>query len=217
MKKIIPLYLFLFSLYSFSQSDDRFGITVGITNYITDTDFLFSKSGTGYTFGIMVSKGYSKRSELFLEMAYTKHFVKLIGRENETATPEDLKFNLQNFNISVLYNYNLLIYDDYKLGVNLGPTAAFFYEYKLVDESKSDYLLEPLYASPNDLLFDTRNEKISVNAFLTFGLSAQYDFLMANLRYNYGLTDPYRNAPVVSIIDLDGKDSFLSFTITCFL
>ncbi|WP_298538778.1 outer membrane beta-barrel protein [uncultured Aquimarina sp.] len=218
MKKTFTFCFLLISLHSFSQfTDGRLGITAGITNYSTKTDFLFSKSGIGYTLGVMGTAEFSDRSELFVEVNYTKHFVKFIGRENETAPPQDLKFNLQNVNIGFLFNYNYLVIDEYKLGVNAGPTFSFLYQYELVDDSKSEYVLDPLYASPNDLQFDTRNEQISFNTFLSIGLSAQYDFLMANLRYHYGLTDPYRNAPVVAIIDINGKDSFLSFTVTCFL
>lgn len=217
MKKTFTLCFLLLSFYSFSQIDGRFGITVGMTNFITKTDFLFSKSGIGYTIGGISSLEFSDRSELFFEINYTKHFTKFIGRANQTAPPEDLKFNLENANIGFLYNYSYLVIDDYKLGVNIGPTFSFLYEYKLIDDSKYEYVLDPLYASPNDLLFDTRNEQLSFNTFLSIGLSAQYDFLMANLRYYYGISDPYRNAPVVAIIDLKGRDSYMSFTVTCFL
>ncbi len=79
-------------------------------------------------------------------------------------------------------------------------------------------MLDPLYASPNDLEFDDRNEEISFNMFVAMGLSVQYDeSFMVNLRYYYGITDPYRNIPIVSrVSEITGKDSYLTFTVTYF-
>jgi len=218
MKKVFfSIFLFM-SLHSYSQlfdGDTSFGISVGLTNYITDTDFLFSKSGTGFTVGLVSKMDFNDRSELLVELSYARHFVKLIGREDALAVPEDLKFDLENFNTSALFNYNYLVKDEYQLGVIAGPSLGLFYEYKIVDDSKAGYVLDPLLATPNDLLFDTRNEQISLNTFFAFGLTAQYnDMLMANFRYYYGLSDPYRNAPVVAIIDLEGKDSYFAFTLS---
>ena len=100
----------------------------------------------------------------------------------------------------------------------MAPSFHFIHEYHLNDESKEAYVLDPLYATPNDLQFDTRNEEISFNVFAAFGLCVQYDeIIMANLKYYYGLTDPYRQAPIVGTRNkIEGQDSYFQFAITYF-
>jgi len=184
MKKIIIYCFLLISTITYSQLDGRFGIKVGATNYITDTNLLFSKSGI---------------------------------RSEPLAIPEDLKFTLENFSVPFLLNYSFFKKDDFKLGVLVGPSFHFIYEYSIKD-SKSEYTLDPLNATTDDLLFDSRNEKLSFNIFAAVGISAQYtEKYMVNLRYYYGITDPYRKAPVFSrISDIKGQDSYFSITATYF-
>jgi len=219
MQKLLPFYLLLFSFLAYSQSDGRFGLTLGTTNYITDSNILFSKSGIGYKFGLISALEFSKHSELFFEINYNKHFVKLIGRENELSAPQDLKFNLENIAFEAVYNYNYIALDDFRLGINAGPSFSFFYEYVLTnsDSDKGEYLLDPFYVSPRSLTFDSINEQISFNLFLSIGLSAQYNFLMVNLKYYRSITDPYRSIPLDSFIEIKGKDSYLSLNLTFFL
>lgn len=217
MKKTITFYLLLVTFCSYSQAEGRFGVSLGATNYITDTNLLFSKSGIGYTIGVSGSAEFSDQSQLFVEVNYNNHFVKFIGRENETATPKDIKFKLQNISVTPVFNYNYFMYDEFKFGVNAGPSFTFIYQYLLVDNAKENYVLDPLYASPRWLEFDTQNDQLSFNLFLAAGLSVQYDFLMANLRYYYGITDPYISIPLDSAIEIKGKDSYFTFSVTCFL
>ncbi len=201
---------------SYAQLDGRFGVTAGITNYMTDTDFLFSKSSIGYSLGITGTTIFSEKLELFLEMNYTKNMVYLVGRESELAPPEDIKFKLENINIPLVLDYTVLnLNDEWYFGLNTGVSASLIYEYNLVDESKENYILEPLYTNPYYLKFDTNNEKISFNAFLIMGVSVEYLQVLLNLRYYRGLSDPYRNAPVYStVMDITGRDSYFALSFT---
>ena len=65
-----------------------------------------------------------------------------------------------------MYDYSFLKFEEWSFGVNAGLSATFFYNFRLVDQSKEDYVLDPFYAEPFDLESDTRNEKPSFNAFL---------------------------------------------------
>lgn len=218
MKNTFALCLILFSI-SINAQDTKFGFTLGATNYITDTNYLFSKSGIGITGGFMVNREYNDRSSLLLEINYNEHYFKLIGRETAESTPEDIKFKLPEFSIPLIYNYNYLLLDDFKFGVSAGPSLHFIHDINIVDESKELYLLEPFQTLPKNLQFDTYGEgDLSFNMFLAFGLSAQYqDNIMANFRYYYGITDPYRRSPVYStVVDISGKDSYFSFAVTYF-
>lgn len=219
MKKIFALWVFIFSISIYAQ-DDRLGFTVGATNYITDTDLLFSKSGTGFTFGLMATTEFSERSALFVEINYARHFVKFVGRVDELAKPEDVKFNLERISIPFSYNYSYLILDDFKYGVNVGPAFEFYHDFNVVDESKEAYLLDPLSVPAGDLRFDTlsSNDTISFNMLILIGLNVQYqESFMASLKYYHGITDPYRRSPFYStVVETSGKDSYFAFTLTYF-
>ena len=203
-----------FSQHAEAQLDGRFGVTLGATNYMTKTNFLSSKSSTGFIVGATGSAIFSDKFELFMEINYNRHYVKFVGRETETSTPEDIKFDLENIGISAIVNYTFLELEDFRFGVNLGPTATFIYGYDTKD-AKAGYLLDPIQVQGYDMNFDSKREEISFNAFASMGLSVEYNRFMCNLRYHIGLTDPYRNAPFYStVIDIEGKDSYVAFTVT---
>ncbi|MEP5601594.1 MAG: outer membrane beta-barrel protein [Algibacter sp.] len=219
MKNVLVSLFFMFSIYLVAQ-EDRFGVTIGATNYITDTDLLFSKSSTGFTFGVFATKEFNERSALFMEINYSRHFVKFVGRENELATPEDIKFNLERVSVPFSYNYSYLILDNFNFGVNVGPSFELYHDYKLTDESKEGYLLDPLLIPAQDLRFDILSDDntISFNMLILFGLNVQYkENLMASLRYYYGVTNPYRRSPFYStLVETSGKESYFTFTLTYF-
>lgn len=217
MKKQIIFLALFFPLIIFSQIDGRFGVTVGATNLIIDTNFLSSKSSLGYTFGVIGTNEFNDRMELFVEANYIKHFSYFLGRETPESTPEYIKYNLENVNVSFILDYAYIVKDDFKFGVNVGPTASFLHSFKIVDLSKEDYLLDPLTIESYDLMFDERNNRLSFNAFISLGLSFQYREIMCNLRYFKGITDPYRDLPVFSpFLELKGKEDFMSLTFSYF-
>tara|TARA_R110002096_G_scaffold132257_1_gene282487 strand:- start:1307 stop:1969 length:663 start_codon:yes stop_codon:yes gene_type:complete len=217
MKKYFVIFFFTCSL-SIVAQQDRIGISVGATNYVTNTDLLFSKSSTGYTFGVFATKEFNERSALFIEINYNSHFVKFIGRENELAIPEDIKFKLERISIPFSYNYSYLLLDEFKFGLNVGPSFEFYHDYKLTDESKEDYLLDPFLIPAQDLRFDTLSDDntISFNMLILFGLNVQYkENFMASFRYYYGITNTYRRSPFYStVVETSGKDSYFSFITT---
>ena len=223
MSKIISKLLFIISLSLFSiaansQDSVRFGVTLGATNYVTDTNLLFSKSQPGFETGIVASQIYNAHFELMIGINYDRHFMKFVGRQTPEAPPEDLKFMLENLNIPITLNYNFWnVSDDLQFGANAGASLSFFHNYKLTDDDKSGYYLDPLYADPDDLAFDTQNSKISFNVFYTVGLTAEYKKLMLMARYYRSLTDPYRQAPIYSTIsEIKGKDTYYTLTLTYF-
>ena len=218
MKYYFTISVFLSSWLALAQYDGKFGLTLGATNYITDTNLLSSKSGTGFTIGAMSVSEFNENFTFVLEFNYNYHNVTFVGRENELADPEDLKFNLQEFSIPMTFNYFFYEVNYFKFGINAGPALNFVHEFNLNDASKENYVLDPLYASPSDLAFDTANDEISFNVFAAVGLCVQYDeVIMANLKYYHGLTDPYRQAPIVGIRDdIEGQDSYFTFGLTYF-
>lgn len=218
MKYYFTLFLLCATWLSIAQYNGKIGLTLGATNYITDTNLLSSKSGTGFTFGVMSISEFNENFTFVLEMNYNQHSVKLIGRENELADPEDVKFNLQEFSLPLTFNWFFYEANYFKFGVNAGPSLHFGHEFKLVDDAKSSYVLDPLYASPDNLRFDTYNEEVSFNVFAAVGLCVQYDeIIMANLKYYRSITDPYRQAPIVGTRDeITGQDSYFAFAVTYF-
>jgi hypothetical protein len=219
MRNILALFFIIISVPLMAQ-EDRIGFTIGATNYITDTDLLFSKSSTGYTFGVFATKEFNERSALFMEINYSRHFVNFVGREEELAKPEDVKFNLERISIPLSYNYSYLILDDFKFGVNVGPSFEVYHDYNVVDQKKELYFLDPLLIPAGDLRFDTlsSDDTISFNMLILFGLNVDYqDRFMASLRYYHGITNPYRRSPFYStVVETSGKESYFSFSLTYF-
>lgn len=218
MRIISSLFIFLISLtisgQIFQGGNANFGLTIGATNYIPNANYLFSKSSTGYTIGVISKINISDRLDLLLELNYNNHCVEFIGRENELSTTEDIEFSLQNFSIPLLIDFSYFLEENYKLGVNTGVSFNLGHEYRLTDESKENYVLDPIYTAPRNLQFDTFNDELPFNMFLIFGLSGTYHKrFMMNLRYHYGITDPYEDSPVFSpYIDLKGRDSYITLT-----
>lgn len=195
--------------------DGRFGVTVGATNYSPGANFLFSKSAPGYKVGFIGTVSISEKFEVFVEMNYARHFMKFIGREDQLATPEEIKFNLETFNVPIILDYTVLNLDDeWFFGINAGPSLSLLYDYKLVDDGKSDYVLDPLYTTTDQLEFDSNKEKASINAFIALGVSVEYNRFMATFRYNKGITDPYRSINLYSpVMELEGKDNYFEFSL----
>ncbi|MEP0265502.1 porin family protein [Dokdonia sp.] len=227
MRKIILCVVVLFStqiaLSQFFNNnsangifDGRFGVTIGVTNYVTDTNLLFSKSGTGFTVGLIGTAEFSDRSSLIMEINYNQHRVKLVGKEDELSPQEDIPFNLVDFSVPIIFNYNYLLLDDFKFGVQAGPSFHLLHSFELVNDSDEGHILEPLLLEPRFLRFDDENEKVSFNIFGAVGLSVEYnEKILAQFRYYRSITDPYRQAPVVSrFVDIEGQDYYFSFTVS---
>ncbi len=224
MNKIIfSLITFLLSFNTLFAQDNRiFGITIGGSNYITDSDVVFTKSQPGFSFGLVEPVPLSKRFELLFEINYTQNYTKFIGRQTKLSEPEDIKFKMGNINIPFIVNYNFSnLKKDFIFGAQAGPSLCLFHNYNLVDSSKEDYFLDPIYLKPKDLAFDTENERTSVNVFFAVGASVTYkENFMCNLRYYKGLTDPYRNAPFYSTIDnvtVSSKESYFALSFVYFI
>ncbi|WP_373056228.1 porin family protein [Zunongwangia sp. H14] len=218
MKKILLLALFFTFNNLYSQLEGKYGFTAGATNYITDSNLVFSKSGTGFTVGLVGTAEFDDFFRLIIEMDYNEHAVKFVGREEYTSDPVDLKFKMTNFSLPILLDYDFYEYDNFVFSGQAGPAVSFYYGYSLKDETKEDYLLEPFYASPTYLDFDKWSDKMSLNLFAAAGLSATYEEqYRLTFRYYYGITDPYRNASLVAIEKLEGQDSYFQLTFTYFL
>lgn len=228
-KKILfTIVLSIMSAMTFSQHlyysygdglfEGRFGVTAGGTNYVTDTNMVFSKSQPGFAVGAIGTAAFSNKFELMVEINYSRNYATFIGREQPTSVPEDIKFSMDNINIPFILHYRFLnIKDAWHFAASTGPSVTFFHNYRLEDDSKSDYYLDPLYVQAKYMEFDTTTDKLSIDAFLSFGLSAEYSNFMLRGQYFMGITDPYRNAPVVSpAADITGKDYYLSFTAVYF-
>lgn len=213
------LIVLLIPLLSFSQDfgDDRFGVTLGATNYIMDTNFISSKSAPGFLAGITFGTAISDSFEVLLDFNYNYHNVKLVGRETELSNPEDIRFFMQNLSLSPFIHYKIVEKNDVTFGVNLGVIGTVFYELRVKNQAKENYLIDPLYLEAKYMDFDAWTDKATLNAFVGLGLSAQYKNFMGNLRYNKGITDPYRHISVYSsFVELKGKDNYWAFTITYF-
>ncbi|ESU20288.1 hypothetical protein FEDK69T_28010 [Flavobacterium enshiense DK69] len=216
-----PVYSQYFNHYSGGNGafDGRFGITAGYTNYVLDSNVLFTRSQPGYSIGVVGTAEFTDYLELLVELNYTHHRTQFIGRADINSEPEDIDFKLENINIPIILNYNFLRLNDdkWKFGVNAGITLSLLQSYVPSDESKEAYLLDPVYLNTEYLKFDEQNETISFNAYLPMGVSVEFANVMCNLRYNMGLTDPFRQAPFYNTAyETEAKQNYYSVSFTYF-
>lgn len=197
--------------------DGRFGIIAGYTNYILDSNVLFTKSQPGYLVGILGTAKFTEDLEFSIGLNYVHHRMIFIGKADLESEPEDLKFKLENIDVPFILNYNFLSFDNdnLKVGVNAGFTVSFLQQYLPSDSSKEDYILEPLNLSVKYLKFDEENESISLNTYVPFGISVEYHKVACNLRYNLGLSDPFRKAPFYNTVyETKTKQNYYSMSFT---
>src|SRR5690242_6878800 len=106
---VLLLILLSSSIYSQRGAfDGRFGITAGYTNYVLDTNVLFTKSQPGYLVGIVATAEFTNNLEFSMGLNYVHHRMMFIGKENLDAEPEDLKFKLENLDLPIILNYKFL-------------------------------------------------------------------------------------------------------------
>lgn len=214
-KSLILFFSLITVNHSYSQFDGRFGVGISGNNYVTDANFLLSKSKLGFGVSLIGTTVFSDHFELFVEMNYSRNNMSFIGRESELSNPEELNFHLDKFNIPIILNYTYLNTKDLALGIEMGPTISILNNFVLNDDEKSNYLLDPYYIRTEWMEFDSQNEKISLNVFGTVGLSAEYNQFLVNLRYNLSITDPYRKVPFYSpYFTPSGKDSYFALSLT---
>ncbi|KGO92731.1 outer membrane beta-barrel protein [Flavobacterium subsaxonicum] len=217
MKKVLLFNFLLFALTIHAQYDSRFGVTAGANEYYMKGDFLFSRSNTGFTIGLVGTIPISENSEILTEITVSRHRMEFIGRENELASPEWIKFHLDRSNVSFIYDYDILHFldDDLAIGFCAGPSFAFFGNFIPTDKSKEGYLLDPYGMDTEYMRLDGYGETMAFNVLAAFGPSVRYVNLEGSLRYYKGITDTYRNFPGSSpYTQFTGKDSYLSFTLT---
>ncbi|WP_075341292.1 porin family protein [Tenacibaculum agarivorans] len=197
----------------------RIGVTGGATYFMSDPNYLETKSSVGFSLGLIYALELSDSFDLFIGLNYNRHNLKLLGRENSVATTiEEIGYNLENFSVPVLINYNYYVTRNSDFGISIGPTTDFGYKYNIVDSEKESYLLTPFNINTRNLNFNAGNTNIPINLFLTIGLNAQYlDKFMASVRYHHGLTNPHRNSPAsIPPVVPNGTDSYVTLKFTYF-
>lgn len=215
MRKIFITAFLLISFFANAQLDSgRWGITVGTNQYYMDTDILSSRSNIGYSFGGLATVPISEYSEFVVEISYNRYRFDLLGRESDDSEPEWIPFYKERVNLSAIYDYDLFHFldEDFALGLNFGPVIGFYNNIEVSDDSKEEYTLDPYDIDQDYLSPYETSEDITMNVFLSFGISARYRNLEAFLRYNKGITDPFRSLTVSSeYINITGKENLLSF------
>lgn len=222
MRKILLFSFFCFSYVASAQfeDDDNSAIIVGTNQYYAKTNFLSSKSKTGFTLGIAANTSVSDNSQIRTELTLSRFYMEFLGRETQTSNPEWILFSLDRINLNVLYHYNVfsLVKGDLEIGVTGGGSMGIFTDFSLEEDSKGEYYLDPYGADPEYMKIDSYNNTPSFNFFGVFGVGARYRKFELNLRYNKGLTNVYRSLPMSSeYVTPKGKDDYLTATLHFYL
>lgn len=214
MKKIFLSLLFLSSL-SYSQNEDRFGLSLSVNEYYGDSNFLFTKSGIGYGFGVQATVPITDDSEILTEFNFNRYNFKLMGRKDLDSERDWINFNLYRMGISVLYDYDVLslMKDDLTIGLCAGPSLQLLSYMTPAKESDNHYLLDPYDVEAGDLSIDDESDSLLLSPFAAFGFSARYLSLQATFTYNIGFSNPYRKL-ASNYKTLDGQDKFASINFT---
>lgn len=220
MKRLFLLFLLSLPVLGFSQQESRWGLIAGANEYYLKADFLSSKSGVGFTFGTVATVPVHEYSEILAELTFNRFSTELMGRQDALSSPEWIKFNADRINLAVLYDYNIIHFnddEDFSLGVVGGPTLSFLSNYSVADEGKQDYLLSPFDTPTETLLLDDYSEQTLCNIYATLGITGRYLNWEASLRYNFGLTDPFRKLENETPgISTKGSNDYMGFQLTFF-
>ena len=217
MKKSFLVVFLFFGLAAHSQYDERFGLTAGVNQYYMNADFLSSRSGTGFSVGVVSTIDISEYSEILADVTYSQFNVDLLGRKEALAQPEWKKFKTERVNVTFLYDYDILHFldEDLAIGIGAGPSFAFITNFQPVKDDGTAFLIDPYGIDTEYMKIDENNSKVSFNVFAAVGVTVRYRNTEAGLRYYKGMTDTYRNFPAVSSqINFTGKDNYSAFTLT---
>ncbi len=202
MKKIILLTTILFlSTTVFSQV--RIGFSAGYNNmFVKSNVFESEKPGSGVALGFSYKYMFTDNFNLLLEWDYanTKIDFRVKNNETETTGGYDIEtFKKNGFRYHLLGNYNL----HENAGILLGASVDHYFE-----NNNGEYF--ELVGLESDW-----NPVYSVG--LTAGIIGNYENFSADLRYTYGLTNPYSNNTVEvngNDEDVTGNHSMLNFRVT---
>lgn len=219
MKKIL-LLVFLIPFLSISQiftDFTNYGFTAGMVNYSSDISFLSNKTGVGYTVGGFLYHPLGGKSRLLLNFDLVSIPITFLGRQSDIDPIGEVKTRLSKLHIPFLYDYLAFKRENLAIGITLGPTISAYYDFgrSSTSDDNDNYSLEPSGATISDL---QKGDIRKLNTFVTSGVSVQYKSFMFNLRYNYGVTNPYRNYPFQSkYFEFKAKDTFFTTTVTYLL
>jgi hypothetical protein len=223
MKKILLFGLLAASFSSTAQEDaSRFGFFGGLNSYYSKANFLSSKSGIGFTVGILNAILVDDNSEILIEGSFSRNNVDFRGREDAAASPVWVGFTLDRFNLNLIYDYELFHFsnDDMAIGICGGASGSLFQNFELKDPAQEMYLLEPYGVTGYDLEIDTRGSGLTITAYAALGVSLRFKQFEGSLRYYKGLNNAYRNFPAENYApgrEFKGNDNYMAFTVTYFL
>jgi hypothetical protein len=221
MKKFLYCSLLFAAITATAQKNDRgFGLTAGINEYFAKPDFLSSKSAMGFSFGFVGGFDITKNSDLVFEGGFTRFNMKFMGMAIGEDDPRWLNFHSNRIFLNALYYYDLFHFNDNKLliGVHAGPSVTYINNFTVEGKDNANFNLEPYEVSALDMKISKYTDGAEFNAFATLGINVKYLFCEMNLRYNKGLSSPYRslgneNSPV----SFKGKDDYMSLSFTFFI
>jgi hypothetical protein len=189
MNKII--YFFFFSILSYSQVNEGFYITAGLSTSNFKTSDLITSVGTGYKGGIVFCVGENENDNFQLEIMYSNNVFSAKTIDNETyADVQDTKFNYASLDFGMYYNYYFFPVDEdeFYIGAQAGLTTAFGSTINPADSSLNNRNLLPNIIDVNKAFYELPTATFSPGA----GITGGYNDMRFTLRYNQGLTNVLR-------------------------
>jgi len=200
MKKIITLLLLLISSTFYGQF--KLGITTSIEkHFLTSNDFEANENAN-FAIGSHFRININDKSEIYLDFLYSTRKVSFMGRVlDEPSEPEmSILFKQNNINYGFYYNYYL---KHQKISVLFGPTLNYNMGFQLKKSQYEQAIFGTKKLTANDL--ENNNNLVG---YLTIGATGGIDDFKLVFRYNYGLTNNYKNLDTVK-----SNDKFINLSL----
>jgi len=176
MKELIFTLFLLSSLNNYSQT--QFGYVISVnSSKIESDDLLNVKPGTGFGIGINTLSSIHNSADFIAEATFTRKNISINGYQdfnsNEVEYDSAIKYNIDNINVSFLYNQYIIIpnLNKFNFAIQGGLGISFSTGEWRSKEGEADKSFEP--------------EPIST--FLSTGISGGIEQFRVTLSYNKAL------------------------------
>lgn len=199
MKNILTYSLFcllLLSVFNTSAQSrggqgkhNMFGLKLGASLFDIKTDNFITTPSYGFIGGLATRGDFYNNWDIQLGMNISNNKIKIQGRENATATAEDIDFGLLNAQVQVLFGYKLIgnnrnYQSNFKLTAEIGPVLMVNSKMKLDKDSYETYLIDKANLTAEDVA-----DINGINANGLVGLSIGAEKIRAFIHYQYGFNN----------------------------
>ncbi len=196
MKKILILStILLVSVFNLSaqgrrgNSNSTLGIKIGASLFDIKTDNFITTPQYSFVGGFATRGDFYNNWDVQFGLNLFGSKLQVQGRENISAAPTDIKYNLLGVQAQLLFGYKLLGNNrnhrgKFKLTAELGPVLMVNGKMKLEDTAQKDFLIDKTDVTADDIV-----DLTGINANVLAGLSMGTKHFRVFAHYQYGINN----------------------------